>query len=51
MLSVKVWFWLVNLVEEVMLRIRLVEYICQGSQKHFYLSHISEDQYWNHQVT
>ena len=41
-----VWLRLLNLVGEVMLGKRLAEcMIYQESQKHFYLSHILEDQY------
>ena len=51
MLSMKIWAWFINLVGEVMLGRRLVEMWCQESQKHFYLSHISENQYQNHWFT
>ena len=51
MLSIKFWLQLVNLVGEIMLGRRLVEhYDVIESQKHFYLSHILEDQYWTHQL-
>ena len=50
MLSIKFWLQLVNLVGEMLGR-RLVEhYDVIKSKKHFYLSHILEDQYWTHQV-
>ena len=50
MLYIKVWLQLVHLVGEVMLGRRLVDILCQESQKNFDLSNIFEDQYWNHQV-
>ena len=44
-LSIKFWLQLVNLVGEMLGR-RLVEhYDVIKSKKHFYLSHILEDQY------
>ena len=45
MLSIKVWPRRVNLILEVMLGTRLVEYMMSRSRKPFYLNHLLEDQY------
>ena len=49
MLSIKAWLQLANLVGEVMLGTRLVEYMMSRKSETF-LSCILEDQYWNQQV-